>query len=399
MIDHDLPYVGLTVLDMSQGIAGPYCGMMLARNGADVIKLEPPGSGCWSRQLGKSIGDQTAHSTVVHRAKRSLALDLKTTAGVEIAQKLAAKADVMIQNYRVGKLDRFRLDYQSVAATNPSVIYTAVSGFGNSGPRIGQPATDSVMQAYTGLMSINRDANGMPQRINLLAIDFATGLYAFQAVSAALYRRAIKGKGALIETSLLEASLVFQEAAMIDTVLQKGEVEPIGAPVGTFKTADGFMSINARRQVQFEPFSKLLGHPEWIEDPRFSNPRARVDNRSALLAMIEPLIATRTTSEWCRLLSEIDVLHAAVQTHEDLFEDDQVKAAQAIRWINDDTLGRIPAATIPGQPIPETGHPLSHSPHVGEHSRDILAELGYDEATINALAESGTIGIYRAVCT
>lgn len=349
-INQDLPFEGLTVLDISQGIAGPYCGMMLARNGADVIKLEPPGVGCWSRQLGKSIGDQTAHSVVVHRAKRSLALDLKSSEGAEIARKLAQRSDVLIQNYRVGKIDQFGLDYQTVAKTNPSIIYTSISGFGQVGPRIGQPATDSVMQAYTGLMSINRDINGMPQRINMLAIDFATGLYAFQAVAAALYKRAMKGIGTLIETSLLEASLVFQEAALIDTVLQNGEVEPIGAPVGTFQTADGYMSINARRQVQFEPFAKLLGHPEWMSDPRFVNPRARVENRAALLAMIEPLIATRTTREWSASLTEIDVLHAAVHTHYDLFDDQQVQATQAIRWIDDPVLGRIPAATIPGSP-------------------------------------------------
>ena len=387
----DLPYEGLTVLDLSQGIAGPYCGMMLARNGADVIKLEPTGAGCWSRQLGKSIGDQTAHSVVVHRGKRSLALDLKTTEGVEIAQKLAAKADVLLQNYRVGKIDRFGLDYKTVAQGNPSIIYASVSGFGTKGDRIGQAATDSVMQAYTGIMSINRDATGMPQRINMLAIDFATGLYTFQAVSAALYKRAMKGTGAHIETSLLEASLVFQEAALIDSSLQKGAVEPIGIPVGTFRTADGFMNINARRQIPFEAFAKLVGHPEWIDDDRFANPRARVENADALMAMIIPIIETRTTRAWSGEFARIDVLHAAVHTHEELFNDEQVKAVDAIRWVEDDTLGRIPMASIPGQPPHETGHMLSHSPHVGEHSRDVLAELGYGAVAIDDMVSKGVI--------
>lgn len=390
----DLPYEGLTVLDLSQGIAGPYCGMMLARNGADVIKLEPPGAGCWSRQLGKSVGDQTAHSVVVHRGKRSLALDLKSAEGVAIAQKIAAKADVLLQNYRVGKIDQFGLDYQTVSQANPSIIYASVSGFGTKGARIGQPATDSVMQAYSGLMSINRDQSGMPQRINMLAIDFSTGLYVFQAVSAALYRRAIRGTGAHIETSLLEASLVFQEAALIDSSMQQGDVEPIGMPVGTFRTADGYMSINARRQVPFEGFARLLGHPEWIDDARFSDPRARVAHRDALMAMIIPIIETRSTEAWSKDLAEIDVLHAPVHTHEDLFEDDQVKAVGAIRWVENDTLGRIPMALIPGQVPPETSHRLTHSPHVGQHSIAVLSELGYDAAIIDKMIADGVIGAY-----
>ncbi len=391
MSDTDLPFDGLTVLDLSQGIAGPYCGMMLARNGANVIKLEPPGVGCWSRQLGKSKGDQTAHSVVVHRAKRSLALDLKTPEGVEIAQKLANNADVILQNYRVGKIKRFGLDYETVAASNPSVVYASISGFGTRGKRITQPATDSVMQAYTGVMSINRDVRGTPQRINMLAIDFATGLYAFQAVSAALYKRVMKGIGGHIETSLLEASLVFQEAALIDSAIQDGPVEPIGMPVGTFQTADGYMSINARRQKQFEAFSKLVGHPEWIKDPRFTDPPTRVANGSDLIALIAPIIATKPTAVWCAHLAEIDVLHAPVHTHQDLFEDPQVKAVDAIRWVEDDTLGRIPMAAIPGQPAPATGDRLSHSPRVGEHSREILTELSYSDERIDRLLTEGVI--------
>jgi len=388
----DLPFEGLKVLDLSQGIAGPYCGLMLARNGADVIKLEPPGAGCWSRQLGKSIGDHSAHSVVVHRAKRSLALDLKSEQGGNIARDLAKQCDVLVQNYRVGKIDRFGLDYKTVAKANPDIIYTSVSGFGQHGPRIAQPATDSVMQAYTGLMSINRDASGMPQRINMLAIDFATGLYAFQAVSAALYKRAVKGGGNHIQTSLLEASLVFQEAALIDSVIQKGGVEPIGMPVGTFKTADGYMSINARRQPQFEVFAKLVGHPDWINDPRFNSPRTRVDNADALMTMLRPIIETKPTKEWCDLLKKIDVLHGPVHTHDDLFDDQQVQAASALHWVDDDTLGRIPMGTIPGQPQPETGDRFSHSPYVGEHSKDVLTELGYNQVAIDEMIATGIVG-------
>ena len=396
MVHDDLPFKGVKVLDLSQGVAGPYCGMHFARNGADVIKLEPPGTGCWSRQLGKAIGDQTAHSVVVNRGKRSLAVDFKAPDGLEIAKKLATECNVMIQNYRVGKLAKLNLDYDSVAKLNPKAIYVAITGFGQKGPRCDQPATDSVMQAYTGMMSINRDINGLPQRINMLAIDFSTGLYAFQAAAAALYGQAMRGKGKLIETSLLESAMVFQEAAIIESYLQGGDVEPIGMPVGSFKTKDGFMSINARRDSQFKSFCTVIGREKWIDDPRFAGQRQRVVNRDYLLSQIRRIIETKTSDEWNKLISEADILNAKVQSHIDLFEDTQVQAVNAIRWVENDTLGRIPMATVPGQPIPETDNCLTHSPHLGEHNDEVLMELGYGTSQIKDLKANGVVGTFSS---
>ena len=393
-MDDDLPYEGVKVLDLSQGIAGPYCAMHFARNGANVVKLEPPGNGCWSRQLGKPIGDQTAHSITVHRGKRSLAVDLKTADGLEIAKKLAAECNILVQNYRVGKLKKLGLDYDTVFKMNPKIVYVAVTGFGQIGPRRDQPATDSVMQAYTGMMSINRDVTGLPQRINMLAIDFSAGLYAFQAAASALYGQAVKGKGKLIETSLLESAIVFQEAAIIESFLQDGKPEPIGMPVGSFKTKDGFMSINARRDVQFKSFCALIDREEWISDPRFIGPRERVANYEVLMSQIRPIIETKTSDEWNKLLSDADILNAKVHTHMDLLNDPQVQAAKAISWVENDTLGNIPMASIPGQPMPVNGNKLSNSPHVGEHNEEILIELGYSTANIQKLKDKGVIGTF-----
>ena len=393
---NDLPFEGLKVLDLSQGIAGPYCGMHLARNGADVIKVEPPGAGCWSRLLGKHTGDQTAHSVIVNRAKRSLAVDLKTAEGVAIVQKLAAGCDVLIQNYRVGKIDRFKLDYASVQKTNPNIIYLSITGFGATGPLADQPATDSVMQAYTGMMAINRDVNGAPQRIEMLAIDFSTGLYAFQAVAAALYRKAMKGRGAHIETSLLECALALQEGAMMEQHLQGGVAEPIGMPVGMFKTKDGYMSVNARRDEHFKRLSKLLGKEEWITDPRYADARGRVNNRHELMAELRPYFEQKTSNEWVDLLTGIDILKARVNTYEDLFADPQVQAMNAVRWVENDTLGRVPMGNICGQQAAASGEPLTHAPHVGEHTRAILGELGYASADIEKLGAAGVVGCYGA---
>ncbi len=393
---NDLPFEGLKVLDLSQGIAGPYCGMHLARNGADVIKVEPPGAGCWSRLLGKHTGDQTAHSVIVNRAKRSLAVDLKTAEGVAIVQKLAAGCDVLIQNYRVGKIDKFKLDYASVQKTNPNIIYLSITGFGATGPLADQPATDSVMQAFTGLMSINRDVNGAPQRIEMLAIDFSTGLYAFQAVAAALYRKAMKGRGAHIETSLLECALALQEGAMMEQYLQGGAAEPIGMPVGMFKTKDGYMSVNARRDEHFKRLSKLLGKEEWITDPRYADARGRVNNRHELMAELRPYFEQKTSDEWVALLTGIDILKAKVNTYEDLFADPQVQAMDAVRWVENDTLGRVPMGNICGQHAAASGDNLTHAPHVGEHTRAILGELGYASADIEKLGAAGVVGCHGA---
>ena len=391
----DLPFEGVKVLDLSQGVAGPYCAMHLARNGADVIKVEPTGIGCWSRRLGKHTGDHTAHSVIVNRAKRSLAVDLKSEQGVAIVQRLAAECDVFLQNYRVGKIDKFKLDYASVKKSNPNVIYLSISGFGAKGPRSDNPATDSVMQAYTGMMSINRSPAGVPQRIEMLAIDFSSGLYAFQAVAAALYRKATKGRGAHIETSLLECALALQEGAMMEHHLQGGVAEPIGMPVGMFKTKDGFMSVNARRDEHFKRFAKLLGREEWIDDARYVNAAARVKNRDALMAELRPILETKTSDEWIELFSSIDILKAKVNTYTDLFADAQVQAVGAVHWVENDTLGRVPMGTICGQRAPATGDRLAHAPHVGEHTREILEGLGYHFADIEKLTASGVVACYR----
>ena len=388
---NDLAYEGIKVLDLSQGVAGPYCGMHLARQGADVIKLEPTGTGCWSRQLGKPVGDHTAHSLVVHRGKRSLSLDLKSEAGQTIARRLAAEADVILQNYRVGKIDKLGLDYESVKAVNPRVVYLSITGFGPQGPYKDNPATDSVMQAFTGMMSINRDLNGLPQRIEMLAIDFSTGLYAFQAVSAALFRKVTKGKGQHIRTSLLEASLVFQEAAVMESYLQGGQAEPIGMPVGSFQTQDGYMSLNARRDNHFKALCELIGKTEWLEDPRFADARARVTNRDVLLKALRPIIAGKTTQAWNTALDAIDVLNGKVHTHLDILENQQVEAVDAIHWVEDETLGRVPMASIPGQPSPQTGHRLSRAPHLREHSKEILRTLDYSEEQISSLLDAGIL--------
>jgi crotonobetainyl-CoA:carnitine CoA-transferase CaiB-like acyl-CoA transferase len=387
----ELAFEGLKVLDMSQGVAAPYCGMLLAQNGADVIKVEPPVPGDWSRAMGKPYDDQSAASVILNRGKRSIAIDFKRPDGVAITKQLARDADVVLQNYRPGVIEKFGLDYASVGADNPSVIYLSLTGFGQTGPKARHPATDSVMQAFTGFMSINRNEEGVPQRIDFYAIDVITGLYAYQAVSSALYQRAMKGTGKHIETSLLESALAFQEAKMVEFKLEGGPGEPIGAPVGTFKTTDGYICVNARRDPHFHALCRLLGRAALIEDPRYADARSRVANRHDLLAIVAEAMATKSKAEWAKALNAVDILNAPVNDYADLFDEPQAAAVGAVRWVEHDTVGHIPMGAIAGIPPMATENPRSHSPHIGEHSREILTSLGKSMAEIDALFAAGTV--------
>jgi len=387
------PFAGLKVFDASQGVAAPHCGFLLAQHGADVVKMEPL-HGDWARGLGKAFGEYTAYSLAMNRGKRSIALDLKTDEGRAIAQKLSAEADVMLENFRPGVMARFGLDYKSVQARNPDLVYMSLTGFGQDGPNSSRPATDMVLQAFSGLMTINRDPSGKPQRINMVAIDVISGLYAFQAVSAALYRKALQGKGSHIEMSLMEAAAALQTGPILEHQLGIGRAEGLGVPIGTFRTKDGFININARRDATFSRLCRLMGRDELIADPRFATPRARIENEAEILAIIEAETVKRTTGEWDRDLTEIDILHAPVNDHGAYLADEHVKSAGVVSWIEHDTVGTLPMPKVPGIDALRPGAALAHAPHIGEHTTDILRELGYDAGAIERLAAANVIGRY-----
>lgn len=382
-------YEGLIVLELAQGVAAPYCGMLLAQHGADVLKVEPL-SGDWSRGLGQRFGDLSSEAIVLNRGKASLGLDLKAEMGRALAVRLAAGADVVIENYRPGVTARLGLDEPSVRAQNPRVVYATVTGFGPEGPRRDRPATDTVMQGYTGFMQLNRDGEGMPRRLNMLAIDISTGLYLSQAVGAALYRRAQTGEGARIETSLLECAMAFQEARLVAHVLEGEAVRPVGAPVGTFATADGYLSLNARRDAHFAKLCELLGTKDWQADDRFRAEQDRVSHAAALNALVAPHMAKRPTAAWVEALSQADILHAPVQTYDDLMADEQVGITDAIAMADTAGLGALPATRLPGLPGPsQRERALAEPPVVGEGARAALARRAVPSDEIAALVAAG----------
>lgn len=384
-------FEGIRVFDATQGVAGPHCAMLLAQHGADVVKVEPMG-GDWGRAIGKQHGEHSAYGLSVNRGKRSIALDMKHPEGVAIARKLAFEADVVLESFRPGVMGRFGLDYESVKAKNPGVVYLSVTGYGQQGPYSKRPVTDSVIQAYSGWMSINRDKDGLPQRISIIAIDVMTGLYAFQAVAPALFLRSRTGEGQYLDVPLAAAAAAFQAGKMIEYRLEGAEPSVLGAPLGTFKTSDGFINMNARRDAHFLALCDMIGQPEWKDDPRFATQESRIANEAALMEVIRPAMETKTSEEWLTLLEQADILAAKVNDYGDLFEDPQVKAVDQVVWLNQKGFDQtLPVPQIPGQPRIEPGSFLAHVPDAGEQADEILAEIGYDADRIAALRSDKAI--------
>jgi len=378
-------FEGIRVFDATQGVAGPHCAMLLAQHGAEIIKMEPL-AGDWGRSIGKKHGEHCAYGLAVNRGKRSIALDLKHPDGLAIAQTLAADADVVLESFRPGVMGRFGLDYESIRAKNPKVIYLSVTGYGQQGPYRNRPVTDSVIQAYSGWMSINRDKDGLPQRISIIAIDVMTGLYAFQAVAPALFLRERTGEGQYLDISLAGSAAAFQAGKMIEYRLEGAEPAVLGAPVGTFQTKDGFINMNARRDPHFAALCNMLGLEEWKSDPRFADQQKRIENEAVLMETIRPRMLDKTSAEWLALLEKADILAAKVNDFGDLFDDPQVKAVDQVVWLEQNGFGQtLPVPQIPGQPKIEPGSFLAHVPEPGEQTDEILAEIGFDSARIAAL--------------
>ena len=388
--DESPAYEGLRVVDMSQGVAGPHCGMLFSLHGADVIKVEPP-DGDWGRAIGKRHGEFSAYGVAFNRGKRSLAIDLRRPEGRDVVARLVARADVVVENNRPGVLARYALDDASVRAVNRGVVYVSVTGFGQDGPRRDLPATDSILQAYSGLMTTTRDASGTPLRIGVLVIDVVTGLYAHQAAATALYRRATRGGGRHVTVSLMDAIGAVQAGKMIQYHLEGDEGEPGGVPVATFATADGHMTINARRDPHWVALCGVLGLEGLAADPRFATPAARLANEAALMPLLRECVKTWALRDLEAALTAADVLHAPVNDYRRYFEDAHVAATGAVSWVEHPQIGRIPLHRVPGLPSPAPGSAASRSPLVGEHTRQILAEAGLTPEAIASLEATGTV--------
>jgi crotonobetainyl-CoA:carnitine CoA-transferase CaiB-like acyl-CoA transferase len=384
-MSYEAPFAGLKVIDLSQGVAGPYCGMLLAQHGADVIKVEPTGEGDWSRTIGKRYGTHTAYSIPANFGKRSIALDLKSAEGKEVLWRLIAGADVLLEGFRPGVLQRLGFGYEAVSAREPRILYVSVSGFGQTGPLADRPAMDPVLQAFTGLMVDNKGEDGIPHRVPFVVIDMSTALYAFQALSAALYARRDEPRGRRIEVSLLQAASAMQVIRMMMVYLE-GERVRRAMPSGVFRTTDGWLQFLVIRQDQWRAFCGVLGTPELANDPRFADGQLRADNEADLLAIVRPAIAEKPTSYWTQRLREADIMHERLNSFRDFVAQPQTQAIDLVSFLElPDVPEAFPVPNIAGLAPFASGTLRATTPVPGQHTHTILQEHGYSADEIAGL--------------
>jgi crotonobetainyl-CoA:carnitine CoA-transferase CaiB-like acyl-CoA transferase len=387
-MSYEAPFAGLKVIDLAQGVAGPYCGMLLAQHGANVIKIEPTGEGDWARTLGRRYGAHTAYSIPTNLGKRSIAVDLKSEAGKDVLWRLIDGADVLLEGFRPGVLDRLGFGYDRVSQREPRILYLSVSGFGQNGPLAGRPAMDPVLQAFTGLMIDNKGEDGIPHRVPFVVIDMSTGLYAFQALSAALYARRDADRGRRIEVSLLQAASAMQVIRMI-MVYCEGEQIRRAMPSGVFETADGWLQFLVIRNDSWVRFCRIvLDMPELAADPRFADADARMSHEAALMGIVRSAIAKKPTAYWAERLHEADIMHERLNTFAEFLRSPQVDATGLISWLSVDGAPKpVPIPNLAGVLPSAEGAPRGITPRLGEHTREVLCEHDFTARDIAALIE------------
>lgn len=384
---------GLKVLDLSMGVAGPHAGMLCAQYGADVIKIEPPDRGDWSRLMGRRYGDMTATSVQYNRGKRSLAVNLKDSQARAIVTKMVEQADVVLENFRPGVMQRFGLDYASLRERNPRLIYLSVTGFGQKGPMSGLPATDIVLQAFSGFMSLNKDSHGVPQRLDLVAMDIVTGLYAFQAITTSLIERQHTGLGKHIDCSLMQSAIALQTLRMMEYVLQ-GSLQNMYVPIGTMRTLDGFLAIGVMHDHDYSALCQVIEREDLATNPLYDTMAKRVKHEKELMAILREVFQRFSTDELVRRLEQAKVLHSRVLDYTQLLAHPQVQAMSVVTWLDQDGFdGSIPVGNVPGAP-PSSVERNAQAPHKGEHSRVVLAEWGISDEEIAALLQRSAISCY-----
>jgi crotonobetainyl-CoA:carnitine CoA-transferase CaiB-like acyl-CoA transferase len=401
------PLDGIRVLDLGRLIAGPFVGQMLGDLGAEVIKIEHKGEGDIARIInppfaldkdGKKTGE-SALSLAMNRNKLSVELDISTSAGQDVLKRLAAESDILIENMRTGTLQRFGLGYDVLHASNPNLIYCSISGYGQTGPYAKRSAKDSSLQAMSGLMSLTGEADGEPMKVGYPVADVTAGMYGVMAVLAALRHREVQGgQGQHIDIGLLDcqiAALGHRHQAYFLTGKaphRNGNAPPNTAMARQFECSDEWIMISADADNEFPVFCKAIGHPGLNEDPRFSTQGARVANVDALLDILRPIIRSRTSAEWIRILSDERIICAPIYSIPQVFEDPHVKERGATTMVHHDQLGEIRILT---NPIRYSATPIGDyraSPPLGRDTTAVLEEvLGLSEADIAALRQDGAI--------
>jgi crotonobetainyl-CoA:carnitine CoA-transferase CaiB-like acyl-CoA transferase len=397
------PLSHLKVVEISVAMAGPFCGMMLADYGADVVKIERVGHGDDSRAWPPYFhGEMSHYFASANRNKRSVALDLKDPEGVAVARQLIEGADVLIDNYRFGALARAGLDYASLSAVNPRLIYCAISGFGASGPRRDDPANDLFMQAFSGGMSITGEVGSGPVKMGLSVADLGAGFMGTVGVLMALEARHHTGRGQRVDTSLLEGQmsmLSYHLCRYFSTGVvpgPSGSGSAVSVPYQAFKAADDWIVIAAFNPRMWTGFCGAVGQPDWEGDPRFATADARAKHRDMLLQLIDERLATQAAAHWITRLDAAGVPCTRVNRIDQAVAEEQVAARNMVVEMDVPGMGRIQVAGLPIKLSETPGRLDRPPPHLGEHTAEVLRGLGYDAGRVARLAAGGAVGLHGA---
>jgi crotonobetainyl-CoA:carnitine CoA-transferase CaiB-like acyl-CoA transferase len=391
---HEAPYRGLRVLDFGQGIASPYCAMLLGVYGAEVIKVEPP-EGDWSRYLGTTYGNHTALSAVFNRGKRSLCLDLKRDEGIAIARRLAKDCDVLIEGFRPGVAARLGIGYERLSSDNPGLIYLSISGFGQLGPYAKRPGSDSVAQAFSGLVSVNIGNDKTPHRVGTTISDVSTGVYAFQAIATALFARASVGTGRWIDVSLTQSTAALLGHKVAEYVLEGGTPRALNVPAGAYQTSDGWLMVTLVNEPQYKRLCAAIGRDDLASDPRFADFASRADSAELLIAQMRDVFLTQPSEAWLTRLHAADIIAERILSPGDWLHNAHVEATKSAVCQDTPGVGLVYAPRTPGV-AGLSEDDLCPAPDIGADSRTVLLDAGYDRDAIDKLITAGIVRVPAA---
>jgi crotonobetainyl-CoA:carnitine CoA-transferase CaiB-like acyl-CoA transferase len=388
---------GIHVLDVTQVMAGPFCGMVLADLGADVVKVEPP-AGDSTRQMPGAVGADSPSFNAVNRGKRSIVLDLKVREGRDACERLVRSTDILIENYRPGVLEAFGLGYDALARIRPELVYASISGYGQTGPDRARGGFDLIAQGVAGIMSVTGEPGRPPAKAGVPVTDLAAGLFALVGILAALEHRHRTGAGQRVETSLVDAGVALSVWEATEYFAGIGMPAPLGsahrmnAPYQAMRCADGYITLGAANERLFRRLCTVLEHPEWAQMPEFSDNASRVANRAALAARIEAITMLQPCRHWLSVLESHDIPCGPINDYAQVFADRQVVAREMVVEVEHPALGRL--RTL-GSPIKMSATPPDvhrRAPMLGEHTEEILGGAGFSADEIAALRRAGALG-------
>ncbi len=389
---------GIKVIDLSRALAGPYCTMMLADMGAEVIKVEMPGTGDDSRGWGPPfVEGESAYFMSINRNKKSITLDMKGDKAIEIIMKLIKQSDVLVENFRPGAMERLGLAYQQVKAVNPRLVYCSISGFGQNGPYRMLPGFDQVLQGMGGLMSITGEAGGPPVKVGVPIADITAGMFAAYGIAIALFAREQTGSGQMVDISLLDgqvALLTYRAGSYFasgEIPERIGSGHPVIVPYQAFKARDVFINIAVGNDQLWGKFCKAVGLESIMNDPRFATNAQRVQNRDAVVKAVGDLIATKSGEEWLTILTDAGIPCGPIYTVDKIFSDPQVIHRQMVTELQHPKAGAI---RVTGNPVKLSDTPGEINvppPLLGQHTQEVLEGLGYSEKDIEELRQARLI--------